>query len=49
MEHEPRALLERLRIATETAINNNQLRIDESRRLLDHLESSLRQTTYLQD
>ncbi|MBL6792292.1 MAG: hypothetical protein ISQ49_03055, partial [Synechococcus sp. BS307-5m-G35] len=24
-------------------------RIEESRRLLDHLESSLRQTTYLQD
>ena len=45
----PRALLERLRVAAEAAINNGQLRIDESRRLLDHLESSLRQTTYLQD
>ncbi|WP_226400860.1 biosynthetic arginine decarboxylase [Synechococcus sp. MU1643] len=49
MEHDPRALLERLRIAAEAAINTDQLRIDESRRLLDHLESSLRQTTYLQD
>ena len=49
MEHDPRALLERLRVAAEAAINNGQLRIDESRRLLDHLESSLRQTTYLQD
>ena len=43
------ALLERLRVAAEAAINNGQLRIDESRRLLDHLESSLRHTTYLQD
>ena len=49
MEHDPRVLLERLRVAAEAAINNGQLRIDESRRLLDHLESSLRQTTYLQD
>ena len=48
-EHDPRALLERLRVAAEAAINNGKLRIDESRRLLDHLESSLRQTTYLQD
>jgi arginine decarboxylase len=49
MEHDPRSLLERLRVATEAAISAGQLRIDESRRLLDHLESSLRQTTYLQD
>ena len=49
MEHDPRALLERLRVAAEAAISSGQLRIDESRRLLDHLESSLRQTTYLQD
>ena len=49
MEHDPRALLERLRVAAEAAISAGQLRIDESRRLLDHLESSLRQTTYLQD
>ena len=49
MEHDPRVLLERLRVAAEAAINDGQLRIDESRRLLDHLESSLRQTTYLQD
>ena len=49
MEHDPRSLLERLRMAAEAAISNGQLRIDESRRLMDHLESSLRQTTYLQD
>jgi arginine decarboxylase len=49
MEHDPDQLLERLRIAAEAAISNGQLRIEESRRLLDHLESSLRQTTYLQD
>ena len=49
MEHDPDLLLERLRVAAEAAISNGQLRIEESRRLLDHLESSLRQTTYLQD
>jgi arginine decarboxylase len=49
MEHDPDQLLERLRIAAEAAISSGQLRIEESRRLLDHLESSLRQTTYLQD
>ena len=49
MEHDPDLLLERLRIAAEGAISNGKLRIEESRRLLDHLESSLRQTTYLQD
>ena len=49
MEHDPNVLLERLRVAAEAAISSGQLRIEESRRLLDHLESSLRQTTYLQD
>lgn len=49
MEHDPDLLLERLRVAAEAAISSGQLRIEESRRLLDHLESSLRQTTYLQD
>ena len=49
MEHDPDVLLERLRVAAEAAISSGQLRIEESRRLLDHLESSLRQTTYLQD
>ena len=48
MEHDPRTLLERLRVAAEAAISTGQLRIDESQRLLDHLERSLRQTTYLQ-
>ncbi|CAI8157160.1 MAG: Biosynthetic arginine decarboxylase [Synechococcus sp. CC9902] len=48
MEHDPRALLERLRVAAEAAISSGQLRIDESQKLLEHLERSLRQTTYLQ-
>ena len=48
MEHDPRTLLERLRVAAEAAISTGQLRIDESQRLLEHLERSLRQTTYLQ-
>jgi arginine decarboxylase len=48
MEHDPDLLLERLRIASETAIQQGNLRISEARRLMDHLENSLRQITYLQ-
>ncbi|QEY32778.1 biosynthetic arginine decarboxylase [Synechococcus sp. RSCCF101] len=48
VEHDPEALLERLRLAGETAIASGQLQISEARRLIDHVESSLRQTTYLQ-
>jgi arginine decarboxylase len=49
MEHDPDLLLERLRIASETAIQQGNLRISEARRLMDHLENSLRQITYLQE
>lgn len=48
MEHAPQLLLERLRMASETAIAQGQLGISDARRLMDHLETSLRQTTYLQ-
>ncbi len=48
MEHDPELLLERLRVASEAAIGRGTLRISEARRLMDHLEASLRQTTYLQ-
>ena len=48
MEHDPVQLLERLRMASEKAISSGTLRIHESRRLMDHLEISLRQSTYLQ-
>jgi arginine decarboxylase len=49
MEHDPELLLERLRLASEAAIQRGDLRISEARRLMDHVETSLRQTTYLQD
>ena len=49
MEHDPLALLERLRVASEAAIDRGDLVIGDARRLMDHLEGSLRQTTYLQD
>ena len=49
MEHDPELLLERLRVASEAAIQRGQLKISEARRLMDHLETSLRQTTYLQE
>ncbi|MEB3202427.1 MAG: biosynthetic arginine decarboxylase, partial [Synechococcus sp.] len=48
MEHDPQLLLERLRIASEAAIGRGQLGISDARRLMAHLEASLRQTTYLQ-
>ena len=48
MEHQPELLLERLRVASEAAINRGDLRIDDTQRLMDHLESSLGQITYLQ-
>ena len=48
MEHNPELLLERLRVASETAIQRGDLKISDARRLMDHLETSLRQTTYLQ-
>ena len=49
MEHNPELLLERLRVASEAAIQRGGLRISEARRLMDHLEASLRQSTYLQE
>ena len=48
MEHDPKLLLERLRIASETAIGRGQLGIADARRLMAHLETSLGQSTYLQ-
>jgi arginine decarboxylase len=48
MEHDPVDLLERLRVASEVAIDRGDLAIVDARRLMDHLEGSLRQTTYLQ-
>ncbi len=48
MEHDPVTLLERLRVASEAAIARGDLAIRDARRLMDHLEGSLRQTTYLQ-
>ena len=48
MEHDPQLLLERLRMASEAAIGQGQLGISDARRLMAHLEASLRQTTYLE-
>ncbi len=49
MGHNPDALLERLRIASEEAIQHGSLKIKDAQRLMDHLENSLRQSTYLQN
>jgi len=48
MEHDPDELLERLRLASENAIAQEQLEIGEAQRLIDHVGKSLHQTTYLQ-
>jgi arginine decarboxylase len=48
MEHDPKLLLERLRVASEAAIAGGQLDISDARRLMAHLEASLGQSTYLQ-
>jgi arginine decarboxylase len=48
MEHEPALLLERLRLASEEAIGRGDLAIGDARRLMEHLGTSLAQTTYLQ-
>ncbi len=47
MEHNPEQILERLRIASELAIRVGTLKIKDAQKLMDHLETSLRQTTYL--
>ncbi len=48
MEHDPAQLLERLRLASETAIARGSLAISDARRLMAHLKASLEQTTYLE-
>ncbi len=47
MQHDPEELLERVRIASEEAIERGYLKISDAQRLMDHLETSLRQSTYL--
>ncbi len=49
MEHDPELLLERVRIASELAIQKGELKISDAQRLLEHLETSLRESTYLQE
>ncbi|MFM7641708.1 MAG: biosynthetic arginine decarboxylase [Cyanobium sp.] len=48
MEHDPQSLQERLRQASEEAIAAGRLSIEAARRLMQHLETSLGQTTYLE-
>ena len=49
MGHEPEQILERLRIRSEEAIQNNELNISDAQRLMEHIETSLRASTYLQE
>ena len=47
MEHNPKQLLERLRIASEKAIEKGDLKIKDAQRLMEHLETSMYQSTNL--
>ncbi|KGG16902.1 MULTISPECIES: biosynthetic arginine decarboxylase [unclassified Prochlorococcus] len=49
MEHDSEQLLERLRMASELAIEQGVLKIHDAQRLIEHIETSLRQSTYLQE
>ncbi len=48
LEHDPETLLERLRKSSESAIQAGHLQIDDAQKLIEHVEASLRQSTYLQ-
>ena len=48
MQHNPDLMLERLRQASETAIQRGTLQIEDARLLMSHLKTSLDQTTYLE-
>ncbi|MEB3258832.1 MAG: biosynthetic arginine decarboxylase [Cyanobacteriota bacterium] len=48
MEHDPGILQEHLRQASEEAIADGRLSIEDVRRLMQHLDTSLGQTTYLE-
>ena len=48
MQHDPDLMLERLRQASEAAIQRGTLQIEDARLLMSHLKASLDQTTYLQ-
>ncbi len=48
MEYESEQLLERLRIASEAAIQKGTLKINDAQSLIEHIEASLRKSTYLQ-
>ncbi|WP_341900565.1 biosynthetic arginine decarboxylase [Synechococcus sp. UW140] len=48
MEHNPTTLLERLRQASEASISRGELSIAAASKLMEHLEQSLQQSTYLE-
>ena len=49
MEYDSEQLLERLRMASESAIQKGTLQINDAQRLIEHIETSLRKSTYLQE
>ena len=49
MQHKPEEILERVRLASEEAIQKGNLEISDARQLIDHFETSLRQNTYLHE
>ncbi len=49
VEYDSEQLLERLRMASELAIQKGTLKINDAQRLIEHIEVSLRKSTYLQE
>ncbi|WP_269622113.1 biosynthetic arginine decarboxylase [Prochlorococcus marinus] len=49
MEHDSEQLLERLRMASEIGIQKGNLKIKDAQNLIEHIETSLRKSTYLQE
>ncbi len=49
MEHDSEYLLERLRMGCELAIQKGKLKINDAQQLIEHIEISLRKSTYLQE
>ncbi len=49
VEYNSEQLLEKLRIATESAIQHKTLNINDAQRFIEHIEISLRKSTYLQE
>ena len=49
LDYSPESLVESIRISTESAIEKKHLTIEEARKLIDQIETSLRKSSYLSE